>query len=72
MVVFEVIGRRLIALCPSLHDRGRAKKGVGVSGFNSRFTLYSPGEIALVWLTGKKVASSNPAGLTTMLTRQMI
>lgn len=27
MVVFEVIGRRLVAACPSLHDRGRAKKG---------------------------------------------
>jgi hypothetical protein len=60
MVVFEVIGRLLVAVCPSLHDRGRAK-WVGVSGSNSRFTLYSPGEIAPVWLTGKKVAGFIPS-----------
>ena len=27
MVVFEVIGWRLVAVYPSLHDRGRAKRG---------------------------------------------
>ena len=27
MVVFEVIGRPLVGLCPSLHDRGRAESG---------------------------------------------
>jgi hypothetical protein len=71
MVVFEVIGRRLVAACPSLHDRGRAKKGVGVSGSNSRFTLYSPGEIALVWLTGKKVAGFYPAKLCLVQPKRM-
>lgn len=70
MVVFEVIGRRLVAVCPSLHDRGRAK-GVGVSGSNSRFTLYSPGEIALAWLTGKKVAVSCPAELRLIQPKRM-
>lgn len=27
MAVFEIIGRRLVALCPSLHNRGRANRG---------------------------------------------
>lgn len=37
------------------------RKGVGVSGANSRFTLYGPGEIALAWLTEKKVAGIMPS-----------
>ena len=70
MVVFEVIGRRLVAVCPSLHDRGRAKRA-GVSGSNSRFTLYSPGEIALAWLTGKRSLVSCPAKLGLVQPKRM-
>lgn len=38
------------------------RKGVGVSGANSRSCLYTPGEITLAWLTGKKGAGFMPSG----------
>lgn len=62
MVVFEVIGRPLVAVCPSLHDRGRAKRGWVSLGPTRGLSLYNPGEITLAWLTGQKGAGVMPSG----------